>query len=155
MDNLRQYIVSIVAVAAISAILLRLVGNKSQSYKLLKLMCGIVMVLAVVAPWMEISVDAYIDYFDSIGVDALSIRETGEGFAEDALRQGIKEQTEAYILDKAALLGADIHVSVTCDTSLRPVSVRIRGNASPYVKRRLQEILCSDIGISEENQTWT
>lgn len=157
MENLKQCIISIVAVAVFSAILLRLVNGKSPSYKLIKLMCGILMILTVVSPWTRLSPETYMGYLDAVEADALYIREGGEFYMHEQLGRGIKEKTEAYILDKAALLGADIHVSVTCDSSEipKPISVEIKGNISPYAKGRLQQVLQNDIGIPEDKQTWT
>jgi hypothetical protein len=99
----------------------------------------------------------YIAIFDDIRWDALNITAEGETYGQDLLRQSIKEKTEAYILDKAMLLGADIHVSVSCNTTdfPKPEYVELSGNVSPYVKGKLQQIISKDIGIPEDNQKWT
>ena len=157
MENIRQYLLSIVSVAVLSSVLLRLLGENKSSCKIVKMMSGILMVLTIVSPWANISIQEYIGYFDSVKRDSSTFAEEGEDLLYRQLRHSIKEKTEAYILDKATLLGADIHVSVTCDTSdvPIPISVELSGNASPYARSRLQQILQSDIGIPEDKQIWT
>ena len=115
------------------------------------------MVLTMVSPWSNISIQEYIGYFNSVKYDSAAFAEEGEDFVRRQLRNSIKEKTEAYILDKATLLGADIHVSVTCDTAdvPIPISVELSGNVSPYTRTRLKQILQSDIGIPEDKQIWT
>ena len=157
MEGLTQYIISIVVVGILSALLLHLVSKKSVSGKLLKMMCGIFMLFTLVSPLTRFSMREYIAFFDDIRWDALNITAKGETYGQDLLRQSIKEKTEAYILDKAMLLGADIHVSVSCNTTdfPKPAYVELSGNVSPYVKGKLQQIISKDIGIPEDNQIWT
>lgn len=88
--------------------------------------------------------------------------------AEEALAQGqmqaqksiaelIKQETVAYILEKAQAYNADIQVTVEVSEESIPVPVgaRITGNISPYAKSQLQSILEQQLGISKENQQWT
>lgn len=157
MEDIKQYLITIISVAVLSSILLKLLGENKSTYKIVKMMCGILMVLTIVSPWANISIQEYIGYFDSVRRDSATFAEVGEDLLYQQLRNSIKEKTEAYILDKATLLGADIHVSVTCDTSdvPIPISVELSGNASPYARSRLRQILQSDIGIPEDKQIWT
>ena len=157
MESLTQYITSIVVVGILSALLLHLVNRKSVTTQLIKMMCGIFMIFVVISPLTRLSIGEYISFFEEIHWDALSVTAEGERYSQDRLRQSIKEKTEAYILDKAMLLGADIHVSVSCNTTdfPKPEYVELSGNASPYVKGKLQQIISKDIGIPEDNQIWT
>ena len=77
--------------------------------------------------------------------------------ADDALRQIIKTETEAYILDKAAQfdLQLDVQVALTDDVMPVPESVQLTGSVSPYVKSRLQILISNDLGIPKEQQLWT
>ena len=70
------------------------------------------------------------------------------------LAQIISEQTEAYILDKAADLHANLHVEVTVGEDNLPTAVTLSGEASPYARRQIQAIIANDLGISKENQKW-
>lgn len=157
MEYIRQYIISIVAVAVLTSILLKLLQPKTTAYKLVKLMAGIIMILVMFSPLTDISFRDYLSYYEVIQDEAAASKEYGEYVSQSALQQSIKEKTEAYILDKAVLLGADIHVEVTCDTSTSPVpvSAELSGNVSPYIRQQLQMIICRDIGIPEEQIVWT
>ena len=157
MEDMKQYILTIVSVAVLSSVLLKLLNDKSSAYKLIKLMCGIIMVLTIVSPWTKVTIDDYLEGFEWVKRDAAAVQEEGEILVQQKLKESITERTEAYILDKAALLGADISVSITCTTSdvPIPISVELSGNASPYAKSRLRQILSSDVGIPEDKQIWT
>lgn len=156
MEDIKQYIITIVSVALLSSVLLKLLNPKSTAYKAVKLMTGILVILTLVSPWTEISLQGYMDYFDAVQQDAIATSEYGEGLVSEELRQSIKENTEAYILDKAALMGAEIQVSVTCDSSdwPIPISVELSGSISPYARTKLQKIISDDVGIPEDKQTW-
>lgn len=157
MEDIKQYILAIASVAVLSSVALRLLSGKSPAYKLVKLICGMIMVLTIVSPWTKVTIADYLESFQSIREDAAAIQEEGEILVQQQLRQSIKERTEAYILDKAALLGADICVSVTCDTSdvPMPISAELSGSASPYARSKLRQILLNDVGIPEDKQIWT
>ena len=81
----------------------------------------------------------------------------GEQQAKSALRESIKQRTEAYILDKAKTLAAQVAVEVTLSNEAIPVpiAVRISGNISPYARMQLQTILQEELGIPKEAQAWT
>ena len=86
--------------------------------------------------------------------DAEDAAAMGENLARDSMADIIKEETEAYILDKAADLHANLHVEVTVGEDNLPVAVTISGEASPYARRQIQAIIANDLGIAKENQKW-
>ena len=67
----------------------------------------------------------------------------------------IKSTCEAYILNKATELGADIHVSVSVNSQHIPFAARIMGEVTSDVRKQLEQILETDLGITKENQSWT
>ena len=78
----------------------------------------------------------------------------GENLARDSMADIIKEETEAYILDKAADLHANLRVEVAVGEDNLPAAVTISGEASPYARRQIQAMIANDLGISKENQKW-
>jgi hypothetical protein len=68
----------------------------------------------------------------------------------------IKQETEAYILDKAQSLGCALEADVTVGEGLYPVpeSVLICGSISNQNRKLLEDILVKELGISKENQQW-
>ena len=84
--------------------------------------------------------------------DAEDAAAMGENLARDSMADIIKEETEAYILDKAADLHANLRVEVAVGEDNLPAAVTISGEASPYARRQIQAMIANDLGISKENQ---
>ena len=157
MEGLRQYILSVCVAAMICGILINL-APKGACSSVLKIICGVFLAVSVLRPVLGLDFDAWIEsvstMYTSDGDAAVAFgRETGR----EALSQRIKNETEAYILDKAACLGADILAEVVLNTSdpPLPVAVTLHGDISPYAKQMLENIITEDLGIAKENQRWT
>ena len=80
----------------------------------------------------------------------------GESMAARSRGEIIKEETEAYILDKAAALKANLTVEVTVSGSGTPVPTAAiyRGEVPADVRQQLETIVQTELGIARENQTW-
>jgi hypothetical protein len=122
-----------------------------------KLLTGLVMTVTVLSPLVGISFDSMGELtreYEKIAAEAVL---KGENSTRDALEKSITASLEAYILEKAEDMGAKVQVKVTVsgDTFPVPETVTIAGPVSPYVKSRLQKIIKEDLGVLEENQTWT
>ena len=156
MGAVGAYILSIGAAALITGILNGITDPKSTSGVLTKMACGLFLMIVMIKPFVDLDLDDLADLTDRYaGVSDASV-DYGEELAEEALRQRIRQQTEAYILDKAGSYGADLEVSVTLADGQVPVpeSVVLEGDISPYAKERLQEMMISDLGIPKEHQEW-
>ena len=83
--------------------------------------------------------------------------QSGSTWADSETAAIIKNRSEAYILDKASSAGIriDVDISVCQQVPFTPETVTIVGNAPPYIKTQLTEIIEKDIGISKEHQIWT
>lgn len=156
MEVLRQYVISVVAGAIVCGIAMGLLP-KGTGRTALKMLCGLILSLCVLRPVVKG------DFLDRIRFDDLLFDEArrtaalGEEYSARAMRDIIKSETEAYILDKAQSLGARImaEVSLSADVPPVPAGVRITGNLSPYARYQLTEYICRELGISKENQVWT
>ena len=73
--------------------------------------------------------------------------------AESAMDAIIISQSESYILDKAAAMGADLEVEVLLDEHV-PKSVRLRGAISPGAKASLNAWIQENFSISPEDLQW-
>lgn len=151
------YILSVVASAIICSGLRALFGSKGSIAALLQTICGIYMAFVLVAPLRNIDFSFYADYFSGIMEEAQTAADIGENLAVQELAKRIKEETEAYILDKAVSLGADVSVEVflTGSTPPTPSQITVKGAVSPYVKKVLSMYIEEQLGIPEEAQTWT
>ncbi len=157
MSEAGKYILSIGAGALITGILNILTDPKTTSGTLTKMACGLFLMIIMIKPIVGLNLNDLEEFADRYTQTSAASVDYGEELAEEELRQRIRQQTEAYILDKAGLYGADLKISVTLADGGVPVpeSVVIRGKVSPYAKSRLQQIIKDDLGIPEEYQKWT
>ena len=156
MEQVRSYVISVVAAALIVGIITGLQHKKDTSTVLIKMIGGLFLAFTVIRPIVSLDIGnirAYIAAFSESGDEVVA---EGEKLASEAYCSYIKSETEAYILDKADAFGAELSVEVTLDDGETPVPVgaRIEGNVSPYAKACLREMMEEDLGIMEENQIW-
>lgn len=153
---LRQYIGAIVCVSLICGIVLSLVQEQGAK-TILKLVCGTVLAFSVVSPLVGFDLDTLWAGLNPDMVDSQAFTSEGENMARETMAQLIKQESEAYILDKAASLHAEVcvEISVTDDSIPVPVAAKLTGPVSPYVKGQLETVLQKDLGIPKENVRWT
>lgn len=153
MNGLARYVLSVTAAALLVAVLHALAGNGSMG-ALIRLLGGVFMALTVLSPVLELRLPDLREWtadFSAAGAEAAA---AGEEMAYDAAAAIITGQIEAYIMDKAALYGADPSVSVTLDADGLPVSVKLVGDTPPAARRALTRIMEEELGIGEEAQEW-
>ena len=139
MEALRQYVISVVAAAMLCGIVVRLFPNGSGK-QVGKLICGLFLAYTVLSPISRVDFSKLPDFSLRYMDDAEDAAAMGENLARDSMADIIKEETEAYILDKAA--------------DNLPAAFTISGEASPYARRKIQAMIANDLGISKENQKW-
>lgn len=153
MEAVRQYIISVVAAALLCGIVTGLMPG-GQASQIIKMVCGLFLAYTVLQGLTGLDI-RFPDWESFAATDARQAAAMGESLGEEAQAQVIKEQTRAYILDKATALGLTLEVEVTLDEEKIPREVTIKGQASPYERQRLQSIIALELGISKENQQWT
>ena len=156
MDEIRHYLISVTACAIICGIVTGLSGKNSAHGTIIKLISGLFLALTVISAWVKVQLIDFSDYMDSFSCEASVWAADGESIAYGELSAIIKEQTEAYILDKAISMGLNIEVEVTLDSSNPPIpsAVSINGSISPFSKEKLSRYIADDLGIPEESQLW-
>lgn len=155
MAALCQYVFSVTAAAIICGIVMS-ITQKSSIQPILKLVCGMFLAFTVVKPVTQIDLAELMEVSLPYSQDAVQAADLGENSSQEAMAAIIKDETEAYILDKAAALNVSLEVEVTLDGDPPvPTAVRLSGEVSPYAKQQLEQILYEDLGISKENQQWT
>lgn len=157
MGSIKNYLISVIAAAIISAIATGIVGKKGTVGAVIKLLTGLFLIITAIYPITKLNFDTLPDYFSEYSIQASAYSLQGEAIAQDEILAIIKSQVEAYILDKASFMDMEIDVQVTMsETSPSvPETVTVSGAVSPYGKKRLEQILCNDLGIAKENQFWT
>ena len=155
MDPLKQYLVGVIATALICS-LVQTFPQKGAARDLSKVFCGLVLSVVILAPLKHLSFAAPTDFIISFSPEIHTHAQKGEDMAKQTLRDIIKSETESYILDKAAEIGATIRVTVSVSDSEMPIPTEaiLSGSTTSEIRNLLQEILVSDLGITKENQTW-
>ena len=156
MEQIRTYLLGIIAAAVVCGIVTQLMSNKGTIAAVIKLLTGVFMLFVVIQPLTRVSLSSVSGIVSEFSADAQLAAEAGTAMSEDALRESIKKQVEAYILDKAVALNAELTVEVTLSDEDVPVPVAVclSGKISPYAKTILVEFINEKLDIDKENQTW-
>ncbi len=157
MSKIGQYLLSVIATTLIVSISNVLIEKKGAVGSALKLVTGLVLATVIVSPWADFHIDDLEHlYFNAESEAAHHIQE-GQTAARSEISAYIIEHTQAYILDKASILGLDISAVVILTNNSRQSidSIKITGTASPYARTRLTQLICEDLGITEERLIWS
>ena len=156
MDQIREYLIGVTVAAILCGIVTALTGEKGFLGSAMKLLTGLLMALALVSPWVTISLNNLFGWTENIKTDAEVAVQEGQHTGEEIYRKVIKERLEAYILDEAQALGLNLSVAVTLsqDAVPVPVGVELSGSTSPYLKQCLTLFMANELGIEREDQVW-
>ena len=152
MTFLRSWLLSVTACAVLISIAQQL-ANDGAMKKIVRFVGGMVLMLAMLRPLLSLSFDLPALDGESYREAVEALKETLSAEQEDALRERIAAQTQAYIEDKASSLGLSVRAEV--QTALRdgvpfPDSVTLYGENSAA----LSAYIVQELGIAEENQLW-
>lgn len=153
MEAWKEYILDILVVSISISIFLQILPDGGKK-ELLHLLSGILLAVVILMPLSEIRLNDFLDLtqYQPESSDYLLAR--GTETADEAKRQYITERYEAYILDKAKALGAEILPIVQVDETFLPIFAEIQGDLEPQVQKKLEQMLVLDMGITKENQRW-
>lgn len=151
---MKSYFLSVICAAFLCGITGGLIDKKGNAGTLLKLISGIFLAFTVIRPIADIKVEELSIFTTDLMAEGESAAAMGEEITRDAMASIIKQETQAYILDKAGLFGLILTADVSLDASLKPVSVILTGNAIITQREKLSDIIENDLGISKENQRW-
>ena len=153
MEGLRQYVVSAVSAALICSVVTHITKNSGFS-NIVRVLCGLFMTIVLLHPVCGLRDNTWNFLTEEWEQQSESISAGGLRSADSMKAEIIKQQTEAYILEKAAAMNAAVEVRISVGDNCVPVSARISGSVSPMTKSRLEDILTSELGISGEHQQW-
>lgn len=156
MEAIGQYCLRVTVAGIVCGIITHMISDKGTIGALIKLICGVFMMLCVIGPWTDIRFQMNNDLTDSFYQQSQQAISDGEKTAIDAMAQYISDQVGAYILDKAESLGAQLAVEVmmTEDNPPVPCGVRLSGQVSPYARQVLTKYISDTLGIHAEDQKW-
>lgn len=155
MLNIYKYILS-VSLSALTCSIIKSITGKNSSYStIVNLLCGVFIAVTVISPLIDFKFPELKLSVSDVTGEAAEIAEQSGEMADSEFRKIIIEQTEAYILDKAAELNADVSVEITlAKEEPIPRAIVITGDVAPYNKSVLSQYLADTIGISEDAQIW-
>lgn len=154
MEDWKGYILDILVVSTSISIIMQILPDSSRK-EILHLMCGVLLTTVILLPLSDIRPEDFLNFQQYLPESSDYLLEQGKEAADEAKRQYITDRCEAYILDKAKALGAEILPVVRVDEMLLPVYAEIQGNLEPQVQKTLEQMLVLDMGITKENQRWT
>ncbi len=155
MDRVGAYLIGVTAAALLCALVTKM-GFGHLTGAMIKMVCGVFMAMAVVAPWSTLRLQDATDFVVKIQDSGADLAAQGEKTARDAMANIISGRTQTYILEKAASLDLKlaVEVSLSDEEIPIPIGVTLRGTASPYGREVLGEYIRTELGISEEAQIW-
>lgn len=156
MSSIGQYLLSITAAALIVSISNTLVGKSGFIGSIMKLISGLVLTMVIIAPWTSFRLDDMSQLYSYVEADASEVVQQGQLTAQSQISAHIKQRTQAYILDKASILGLDLTVDVklTNDSPPSISQITIVGRAAPYAMQRLIDLVKNDLAVTEECLIW-
>ena len=155
MALVRQFILSITACAVICSIVKAFIPKSSAYHGVVSIVAGLILLLSAIKPILHVESLDLSAYSDGWEAESNLYTQSGQASASEAMISIIKQQTESYILDKAADLEANITASVTLDPdNMIPAAVTILGDVSPYAREALCIYMEDSLGIPRENQIW-
>ena len=155
-ESIRAYLLSVVAAALLTSILLAVIPGGLLK-RTATLVSGLFLILVCINPFYEVS---WSDLAQSISRMMMQ-QEQQEAQIEvhslDVACKLIKQQTESYILDKAASMGLNLDVEVTVSTDAEypyPSAVRLTGTVTKQQRESLAQFMEDQLAVPAAAQEW-
>lgn len=158
MEKLSEWIISIAGISMVATAVLALTPEGAPK-KMMRLACGAASVIAVLSIVTRFDFDDYSKYLSRSREEAERVVSQAEEEALVQKRFIIEESCASYILDKGNELGAQISVRVKARWSQEgywyPAEAEISGSVESSARKSLARYIETELGISEEDQTWS
>ena len=142
--------------AAVFCALCSAVTPEGRAKRVQKLMCGVVMTLALISPLTGLDMSGYSLNLAQCRRRAGEIGASAQEISDSLSRTFIEERCAAYILDKARLLGVELKaVKVTTQWSGEGVWYPVEVEIEAEYDRRLSEKIEEELGIPVQSQRWS
>lgn len=152
----RSYQLSIAAVGLLLS-LIQAILPKGAAKKTAVLAGSLLLILTVLSPLAQLDYDNIARSISRIQMDTETMRTGIEVGNRELMAKIIKQNCEAYILDKAEEMGLPLTVEITVSGGADypyPTAVTIRGVASAAQRQALTRYIEENLGIPEAQQQW-
>ena len=150
---LKSYVLSLVAAALVSGILLEGVGE-GHSGKVMKRLCGLFLLLTALGPLGRLVLPA-LGACRGVGRGvARGFGDLGGASARGEGTGGFVARRAAYVLDKAAALDFPAKVRLMLSEEGLPEGVTLEASPTPAQKEAMEAFLKTELGIPEEAVGW-
>ena len=157
MELLRAWLTGITAAAILCALANSLMPEGAVR-RVGKLACGLLMLSAVLRPLVEVEALSPGDLLENYQAQAAVQTQALEEERNTALKSIIEQEFAAYIVDKAAQMGAACTAQVTCrlgeDGVFLPQSAAVQGSFTPQQQEELARILEEELAIPRARQSF-
>jgi len=156
LSRIGHYLITIVAAAVLVSIANTILSKKGAISSIFKLISGLILTITMVSPWTDFQFRDIQSLYSITVSDAANIAQTGQIIAKSQMSEFIMKEVQEYILDKAVAFDAELNVEVTVSTEDPPSITEIifTGAISPFAKKQLSQIVCEELGVTEEHQIW-
>lgn len=156
MTALKQYLLSVTGASLLVSLIMSVLP-KGKLRAAAVFTGSLLLVMTVISPVVQLDETRIPALADQIRASAGQLQPSAANQDQSLLVQRIKEQCEAYILDKADELGLSVEITVQLDETAiypYPISSTVRGMLTEHDKQSLSMILEEELGIAEEQQRW-
>lgn len=155
MEEIAGYVFRLVCGAIVCGLILAITGTGGPGGKIRTMLCGMFLAVLALSPLTDLDLGDLGFLDPGITARAEELADAGDRAAKEAMAQIIKEQCEAYILNKADELSLTVEADVALDPETGvPASVRIRGLAQPYEREVLIDYIIRTLGIERSGIQW-
>ena len=157
MTGLKQYLLSITAAALLLSLVMALLP-KGRQRRVASFVGSLLLILTVIAPTIRLDPAQLAESLSRLRMEAETMR-TGIEIGNREIVAGIiKEQCEAYILDKAASRGVSLLVEIRLSEEGSypyPTGVTLRGHVLERDREALSVMIEEELGIPKDSQEWS
>lgn len=153
---LKEWTMSLIGASIIAAIALTLTP-RGRVYGIVRMLCGVVMVIALISPLIDFNLEAYGAGLSQYKEHMYLLENNMDETSERLNRTIIEEECAAYILDKAQVMDLTVTVTVTAkwgdEGYFIPHEVYIISDTPE--NSRLLSVIEADLGVPRVNIHWS
>ena len=150
----RSWLLGLIGAALLCAIASELTP-KGGAKRVQTMLCGIVMIAALLLPLLRLDLSDYALELAKSRKATEAVTKNADEISERLNRRSIEAELEAYILDKAQTLGAQVErVSVAVRWSTEGVWVPSAVTLDGAYHAALAKLIEGELGIAAADQSW-